>query len=297
MRHVKATLVCETVLEAPAVNTTWSVLALTPTLLVTGCEGCRSSRTGNPPPASQTVIVRDAGADVTRVRLPVAEAAPLGPSADRREVDVPLAWIYLLSDPAPTGSAPYAVLGARLPCGYGVLYGTSDKVDREVRLRLRARYRGEGPVPAVIPPCGDRPMSVHLVSLSILRLGDWRVVDAVPHGPGDDPVPVARVQHVVADDTSLAPAAVRWTRACATDADCASGGGECVRVEGVGVCQPPIDGWLGAGQGCPGGTLGADLHHGTAARRGCIAACEDGGVCPGSLRCVSGRWCLPQSVR
>ena len=72
-------------------------------------------------------------------RIAVTEAAPLGPSADRREVDVPLAWIYLLTDPAPTGRTPYAVVGARLPCGYEPLYLTSEKDGARIKVRFRAR--------------------------------------------------------------------------------------------------------------------------------------------------------------
>ncbi|MDB4928818.1 MAG: hypothetical protein JWM10_1302, partial [Myxococcaceae bacterium] len=146
----------------------------------------------------------DAGApraDVERVPA-VAEIPPLGPSADGQEIDVPLRWIHLLAEPAPTGSAPYAVVGAKVPCGYVPRYTVSERGDGEVRLRMRAQRRAvdgghcEGGAPVV-----------ELVSLSQLRLGAWRVVDAVPPaGPALPP----RVLHVVPDDGTLAPAAERW---------------------------------------------------------------------------------------
>ena len=56
----------------------------------------------------------DAG---NRVRT-IAEVPVMGPSADRREVDVPLRWMHLLANPVPTGSAPSVVVGAEIPCGY-----------------------------------------------------------------------------------------------------------------------------------------------------------------------------------
>jgi hypothetical protein len=248
--------------------------------------GCRPRLTHGPAdasPADGGVIVR------------VTESAPLGPSADRREVDVPIAWIHLLSEPAPTGSTPYAIVGARLPCGYGPLYGTSERQAGKVRIRLRAQWQGSGAVPDPVPPCADRPMRSFLVSEGILRLGAWEVVDAVPHGANDDPTPVARVQHVVPDDAHLAPAAVRWTRSCVGDGDCTSGG-VCATVEGARVCLPAVDPWLSERGPCAGGTTAADVQYTTDAGvrtwRACMAACVNR-VCPQGLACSPNGLCLP----
>ncbi len=264
-----------------------ATLALAALAALPGCNGCRARAA---PDASAPAAPADAG---TLVR--VTEAAPLGPSPDRREVDVPIAWIHLLSDPAPTGSTPYAVVGARMPCGYGPLYGTSERAGGRVRIRLRAQWSGAGPVPAVIPPCGERPVRAFLVSEGILRLGQWEVVDAVPHGPGDDPPPVTRVQHVVPDDAHIAPPAARWTRPCATDSDCASGG-VCASVEGARVCLPEVDPWLSEGGACAGGTTATEVSYagdgGARTWRACVAACQNG-ACPAPLACSPRGLCLP----
>ncbi|MFO0649536.1 MAG: hypothetical protein U0326_25100 [Polyangiales bacterium] len=251
-----------------------------------GCDGCRPKLTRSAP--------NDAASDAGTI-VRVTEAAPMGPSPDRREIDVPITWIHLLSDPAPTGSTPYAVVGARFPCGYGPLYGTSERAGGRVRIRLRGQWNAPGPVPATIPPCGDRPVRSFLVSEGILRLGAWEVVDMVSHGPGDDPEPVSRVQHVVPDDAQLPPAAARWTRPCGADTDCASGG-VCASVEGVGVCLPAVDPWLSEHGACPGGTLATDVQHGpdggVATWRACVASCQQG-ACPTGLRCSARGLCLP----
>jgi hypothetical protein len=253
---------------------------------LTGSGGCRPKPTRAAPADAST----DGG---TIVR--VTEAAPMGPSADRREIDVPLTWIHLLSDPAPTGTTPYAVVGARFPCGYGPLYGTSERVGGRVRIRLRGQWSAPGPVPDVIPPCADRPVRSFLVSEGILRLGAWEVVDAVPHGPGDDPQPVTRVQRVVPDDAQLPAPAVRWTRRCAADADCAAGG-VCAAVESASVCLPAVDPWLSEHGPCPGGTLATDVQYATDAGartwRACVASCQQG-HCPAGLACSPRGLCLP----
>jgi hypothetical protein len=171
--------------------------------LLSQCKPPRAPPQGPPRP--------DAG-----TRIAVTEAAPLGPSADRREVDVPLDWIYLLTDPAPTGRTPYAVVGARVPCGYEALYLTSEKDGSRVKIRFRARWSAATPVP-VTPPTCERVAKAWLVSEGILRLGDWEVVDMVPHGASDPPAPTTRVQHVVPEDANLAPLAARWVRGCAAD--------------------------------------------------------------------------------
>ena len=128
--------------------------------LVCGClaavlSGCPRSR----PPAV------DAGtARAVAERIPaIAEIPPPGPSADGREVDVPLRWIYLLEEPAPTGSTPYAVVGATVPCGFVPKFTVSDRSDGEVRLRMRAQRRDpDGAVCA-----GGTPV-VELVSIGPL---------------------------------------------------------------------------------------------------------------------------------
>ncbi len=255
--------------------------------MLSGCDGCR-------PRVTHSANAPDASADGGTI-VRVTEAAPLGPSADKREIDIPIAWIHLLSEPAPTGTTPYAIVGARFPCGYGPLYGTSERASGRVRIRLRGQWTGAGPVPDVIPPCGDRPIRAFLVSEGILRLGNWEVVDAVPHGPNDDPPPVTRVQHVVPDDAQLAPAAARWTRRCATDADCTSGG-VCATVESAKVCLPAVDPWLSERGPCPGGTLATDVSYGDDAGvrswRACVASCQQG-ACPAGLSCSPRGLCLP----
>lgn len=257
----------------------WACLAVT----LTGCP--RST-----PPAA----VDAAAPRVDAERVPaVAEVPPMGPSADGSEVDVPLSWIYLLADPAPTGSTPYAVVGARVPCGFVPRYTVSDKLDGEVRLRMRAQRR-----PGDATHCEGGVEVVEQVSLGLLRLGTWRVVDAVPHGAGEVPAPDPRVLHVVPDDATLRPAAERWTRACATTVDCA-GGGECVRVGPSAICQAPLDPWLQLGRPCPEGTRSttvAPVATPGASRRACIAACSAANACPGDLRCdESTGTCLPAS--
>jgi hypothetical protein len=234
----------------------------------------------------------DAGApraDAERVPA-VAEIPPLGPSADGSEIDVPLRWIHLLAEPAPTGSAPYAVVGAKVPCGFVPRYTVSERGDGEVRLRMRAQRRAvDG------GPCEGDTQVVELVSLSQLRLGAWRVVDAVP-GPG--PTLPPRVQHVVPDDRALAPAAERWTRLCASTADCI-GGGLCARVGAGSICLPPSDPWLALGRPCPEGlrSTAAMAVDPTEAPpwRACVAACDGGAHCNGALRCDPAGICLPIS--
>ncbi|MDO9018200.1 MAG: hypothetical protein Q8S73_14740 [Deltaproteobacteria bacterium] len=258
--------------------------------LVCGClavvlSGCPRSR---PPPVDAAVARPDAE------RVPaVAEIPPPGPSADGQEVDVPLRWIHLLAEPAPTGSTPYAVVGATVPCGFVPRYTVSERAEREIRLRMRAQ-RG-GPDGSA---CVAGRAVVELVSLSLLRLGDWRVVDAVAHGEGDVPAPTPRVLHVVADDTTLAPAAERWTRPCSATADCAAGG-VCARAASGTLCLPPMDPWLHLGRPCPEGTRSVAVAPVDAAEgapwRACVAACDGGGRCPGALRCDPSGICLPPS--
>lgn len=237
----------------------------------------------------------DASRPEDRQRISVTEAAPLGPSPDRRELDVPLSWIYLLTDPAPTGRTPYAVVGARLPCGYEPLYLTSQKDGARIKVRFRARWSAPTPVPSPLPACAEQPMKAWLVSEGALRLGDWEVVDIVPHGPGDPPQPASRVQHVVPEDARLPPLAARWVRGCAADADC-RGGGVCAEVDGARLCLPEVDPWLVHHRPCVDGATEADARHTRdgAARtwRACVAACENN-ACAAGLTCTPAGHCVP----
>ncbi len=239
---------------------------------------------------------RPARPDAGGERLRVSESAPLGPSADRREIDVPLSWIHLLAQPIPTGSTAHAVAGAVVPCGYAAKYLTSSAEGRVVRIRLRAEWTQPGPVPAPLPRC-DAPMRAWLVSEGVLRVGDWEVQDAVPHGPGDPPAPVPRVQRVVPDDGHVPAIPARWYRPCAADGDCTSGG-VCARVEGVGVCLPEVDPWLSHRAPCIDGATATDVtwtsDAGVRAWRACLAACENG-ACARGLRCSPRGVCLPEA--
>lgn len=282
-----------------AASVRWAALVA----LLGGCEGARGCRAARPTGAAATppVAAPASGDGGTRIMRTLAEIPPLGPSADGREVDVPIAWAYLLSEPSPTGSAPYAVVGATLPCGFAPAWTISTRAPATgpegggtVRLRMRARWQGPGEPSPAARTCASPPTAVQLVSLSVLRLGAWRVVDEIAHGPTDPALPEV-VQHVVADDATLRPAAERWTRPCAADADCP--GGVCAAVGGGRLCAPRTDPWRANGQACPGGTRAVSLRHGEgdAARtwEGCVAACGDGGACPGALRCDPVGVCLP----
>ena len=239
-------------------------------LLATGAlAGCNRTHV--------TAPSRDAGtarADVERVRA-IAVVPPPGPSEDGSEIDVPLRWIHLLEEPAPTGSTPYAVVGATVPCGFVPRYVVSERGELVVRLRMRAQRR---------PPdggaCTVGAPVVELVSLSQLRLGDWQVVDAVPHAAGDPPMPTPRTLHVVADDPALRPAAERWTRPCARTSDCTSGG-VCARAGAASICMPAMDPWLHLGRSCPGGTHPIEVRAVDAREGGawqaCVAACDTAG--------------------
>ena len=144
--------------------------------------------------------------------------------------------------------------------------------------------------------CEGGTSVVELVSLSLIRLGTWRVVDAVAHGEHDVPPPTPRVLHVVPDDATLAPAAERWTRACQATADCA-GGGLCARVGAGSICLPPMDPWLHLGRPCPEGTRSVEATPASSGEgapwRACVAACDRAGHCAGRLQCDASGICLP----
>lgn len=270
-------------------------------LLLGGCQGGRGCQGRAPAAAGGQAEGRAPGDGGTRAIRSIAELPPLGPSPDGREIDLPLGWVFLLSDPAPTGSAPYAAVGATVPCGFVPAWTVSTKAPGglgqggEIRLRMRARWQGSGAPTGGREPCRDRPEAVQLVSLSVLRLGPWRVRDEIAHGPGD-PVLTEVVQRVVADDSALRPPAERWTRPCAADADCP--GGLCAAVGAGRVCLPPRDPWRHNDQDCPGGTRAVSVTHtrpgeGPRSWEACVAACPDGGGCPGTLRCDPVGVCVP----
>lgn len=251
--------------------------ALTAALVLAACGRKRA------PPACPAP--RDAAVDAAgRVRT-IAEVPPPGRSADGREVDVPIAWIHLLAEPAPTGSAPAAVVGAEVPCGYRAHWANATRAGDEVRLRLRARWQGDGAPPATPAPCPTPTPSVQIVSLSVLRLGAWRVTDATPRAEGAPPAPSVTL-HVVRDDASLPPPIARWYRACAREADC-GGGSVCARVGEGAMCLPPLDPWTWSGRPCVDGTTARPVTRvdaPTVRWSACIANCVDGG-CPAPLRC------------
>jgi hypothetical protein len=118
---------------------------------------------------------------------------------------------------------------------------------------VRARWAGYGSPPAEDPaPCTEQD-TVQLVSLSVLRLGTWRITDVTAHN-ADAGRGVSVIQRVLADDASLAPPVARWSRRCSVDADCEGAGGECAEVAGQRVCAPPLDPWLSIHQPCAAGT-------------------------------------------
>ena len=161
-----------------AASVRWAALVA----LLGGCEGARGCRAARPTGAAATppVAAPASGDGGTRIMRTLAEIPPLGPSADGREVDVPIAWAYLLSEPSPTGSAPYAVVGATLPCGFAPAWTISTRAPATgpegggtVRLRMRARWQGPGEPSPAARTCASPPTAVQLVSLSVLRLGAW----------------------------------------------------------------------------------------------------------------------------
>lgn len=257
----------------------------------------RRARREPTPEAPQTALAADAGPQ----RVPmIAQVPEMGAAPDGREIDVPLTWMYLVEEPAPTGSTPYAAVGAQIPCGYRPMYTVSERDPERstVRLRMRAQWnRPEPPPPDGRSTCGDLTVATELVSLGQLRLGTWSVVDAVPHPRSDraTPAPAPLTQHVVADDSSLAPRAQRWTRPCASDADCASAGGTCAHVGGSTACLAPVDPWLAIHRPCADGLTAVDVRTVSTperAWRACVASCTNN-RCPGTLRCDPLHVCVP----
>jgi hypothetical protein len=223
------------------------------------------------------------------VQVP-AQIPRLGPSEDGAEVDVPLDWIYLLTVPSPTGSAPYAAVGVTPPCGFRVRYVTADRGDGRVRLRARARWAGPGPTPTAIP-CEARTPTVQLASLGVLRLGDWAVEDVVAPA-GDAASARSVVQRVVPDDGRVPALMARWTRPCGARGGCAEGG-VCMRLEGHAFCAAPEDPWRSQGQPCPAGSAAVRARPAEGEgppREVCMPLCDNPEAGP---RCAQGLLCLP----
>lgn len=216
----------------------------------------------------------------------------MGPSADRREVDVPLRWVHLLANPVTTGSAASVVVGAEIPCGYRPHWANTEAVGDELRVRLRARWARDDVAPPASPvPCPTPTPSVQIVSLSVVRLGRWRVTDALSRDGGA--APSATLQ-VVPDDGSAAPPAARWFRPCQRDPDC-EGGAVCARIGGGSACLPPMDPWRWSGRACVEGATAREVsrmedpsHRWTA----CVADCDQG-RCPAGMRCDPVGACVP----
>jgi hypothetical protein len=224
-----------------------------------------------------------------------------------RELDVPLSWLFVSEDPAPTGSAPNAIVGATLPCGYRAVYGTVSSPDASpLRVRVHALFDGAGdPHDA---RCRSLPLSVQMVSLQRLRLADFTVTDASPHAAGDPPVPTAAL-HVVADDNATPAAMRRRFRRCTPgdDSTCTAGG-VCATPSGrnVGVCVPPYDPYLAVEHPCPEGRAEAVLGHAPmsgpavpadGAIHACLAGCDDTHPCDAAFECVpigTHAVCLPR---
>ncbi len=239
----------------------------------------------DPPPAQPLDAGSDAGGH--RFRF-IAEVPPEGPSPDRREIDLAVDWIFLVADPMPTGTAPYAFVHALVPCGYEPYFSASTRSEPDVNVRVRARWAGPGepPLHPAVCPRG----TTQLVSLGVLRTGDWTVRDrSAPDGSASA---VPRVQHVL-PDVGMAPKPERMTRACDTTADCVAGG-VCVALGPARTCVAEDDPWLSRREPCIAGMIPTEVTlAGRAPWRVCMVACGDAGACPGRLQCGAQGVCLP----
>jgi hypothetical protein len=258
-------------------------------------NGCRS----------RTRAPDDTGID-PNFRIPVVH--PPGTTIPGgREIDVPLSWIYVSDDPSPTGSAPNAIVGAQLPCGFHAVYGTVTPPESPLRVRIHASF--DGPGEPASAECPERPVSVQIVSLQRLRLGAFTVTDASPHAASDPPVPTVSMR-VVPDDATTPSAMMRQVRRCEPghDASCTAGG-VCASVAGraAGVCVPPIDPYLVSRRSCPDARADVALEHAAMTApatphgpgvRACLPSCDDTHPCDASFECVlvdAHRVCLPHA--
>ncbi len=233
---------------------------------------------------------------VPQVLARVGAASPSG-----REIDAPLAWLFLPQAPVTTGSVPDVIAAAQLPCGFRAMYGTVDRVGDELRVRVRARFNGANVPTDRVTPCPSEPPSIQFVSLNRIRLGEYRVIDAAAHPAGAVPAPAAVTLTVIPDDANAPIASSRWVRPCTTgdDSTCARAGGVCGGVSetaGRGVCVPPLDPFLAVSRPCPEQTQEVTLDHpgpyaapvapAHNALRACLPACNERGECPAQLQCV-----------
>ncbi|MFO0560188.1 MAG: hypothetical protein U0269_19385 [Polyangiales bacterium] len=244
------------------------------------------------------------------------ELAPVGgQSPSGREIDAPLAWLFLPQTPVTTGSVPDVLAASHLPCGFRAMYGTVQRDGNQLRVRVRARYTGPNVPTDRTTPCPTEPPSIQYVSLNTIRLGEYTVVDAAAHPAGTVPAPPPLALSVIPDDPSAPSASARWVRACTAgdDNSCAQRGrGACGAVRetpGRGVCVPPIDAFLAVNRPCPQDTTEFTLDHPGAysmpvapapgALRACLPSCNAQGACPSGLQCVrreggSAGACVPQ---
>ncbi len=251
--------------------------------IMAGCHGRRAA------------VPEDTGIE-PGFRIPLVRP-PGTPSPGGRDLDVPLTWIFVTDDPAPTGTAPNAIVGASLPCGFRAVYGTVSPPDAPtLGVRIHAVFEGSGDPRAA--QCDTRPVSVQTVSLQRLRLNRFTVTDATPHGATDPPVPSVALR-VVADDATTPAPMVRRYRSCAPgdDASCTAGGA-CGAFAGrtTGLCVPPMDPNLASDQPCPEGRAAITLTHAPMSGpvappdgvlHACVAACDDAHPCHASFECVT----------
>jgi hypothetical protein len=244
------------------------------------------------------LIVRDAEPSML---VPQVLAPVNGGSASGREIDAPLAWLFLLQAPVTTGSVPDVLVASQLPCGFQAMYGTValDAPSHTLRVRVRARYTPPGQPPDRVTPCPTGPPSIQYVSLNTVRLGEYDVVDAALHPPGSHPVPAPVHLSVIPDDANAPSESTRWVRPCTVgqDAMCTAGGvcGQLPSTPGRGVCVPPWDAFLAVNRPCPAPTTQITLQHpgeyqlSVHSRPGpfdaCLPACNSRGQCPPTLRC------------
>ncbi len=264
-------------------------------------SGCR-----RPAPAARA---GDAG---SVMRVPSMLAAVGAGSPSGREMDAPLAWMFLPQAPVLTGSVPDVLTATHLPCGFQPMYGTVDRVGDALRVRVRARFTGPGLPRDRVTPCPTEPPWVQFVSLNRIRLGTYTVEDAAGHPAGTVPAPAALQLEVLPDDPRAPAESTRWVRPCRAgdDGSCVHGGvcGEVQETPGRGVCVPPHDAFLIVRRPCPEPSSELALAHpgpyaiaatpAPGTLRACLPACNARGECPADMQCLrrgSGRGaCVPR---
>ncbi|MDP3275412.1 MAG: hypothetical protein Q8Q09_09480 [Deltaproteobacteria bacterium] len=254
--------------------------------LASGLVACRKPAPAANPDAGTTMLVPQVLASAGSQTL--------------REMDAPLAWLFLPQAPVTTGSSPDVLVAAHLPCGFRPMYGTVTRRGNTLGVRLRARFAGPGsPSPDRTTPCPTEPPTVQFISLNTVRLGELDVIDLAPHPPGAVPAPSPVHLSVSRDDHTALPSALRWVRGCTAqdDSTCPHGGvcGALRELPGKGVCVPPLDAFLVVQRPCPVDTVLFELDHPgpypTAVApppgplRACLSACR-AGQCPAGLTCI-----------